>query len=97
MSDLISRKALIEELHKALDGSGYDEDYKEMGIDDFINNQPTSFDVEKVVEQLEDRKSYILKEFVLKDKAEKVKEIALSRMNEVDGCIDIVKRGGIDG
>ena len=58
---------------------------------------PTAFDTEKVVEQLEDRKSQLLKEFVLKDKAQTVKENAISRMNEIDGCIEIVKRGGIDG
>lgn len=36
---LIDADALIKELHEALDGSGYDEDYKDMGIDDFVLSQ----------------------------------------------------------
>lgn len=56
MSRLIDADKLIKELHEALDGSGYDEDYKDMGIDDFIMSQPTAYDVEKVVEELEEEK-----------------------------------------
>ena len=96
MSDLISRKALIEELHKALDGSGYDEDYKEMGIDDFINNQPTAFDVEKVVEQLEEVKiSYFVT--IANTGNKKNDDIYEQVGNALDKAIEIVKRGGIDG
>lgn len=52
MSRLIDADKLIKELHEALDGSGYDEDYKDMGIDDFIMSQPTAYDAEKVVAEL---------------------------------------------
>jgi cyanate lyase len=50
MSDLISRKALNEAISYAL--------YSSIRLDtsdirDIINNQPTAYDVEKVVERLE--------------------------------------------
>lgn len=48
------------------------------------------------MERLEERKKYLLKEFVLAEKAEKVKEITLARINEIDGIIEIVKVGGLN-
>lgn len=51
---LIDADKLIEVLHESLEGDcDLREDYEFMGIDDFINAQPTAYDVDKVLEQLE--------------------------------------------
>ena len=50
---LIDADKLIEVLHKSLEGDcDLRKDYEFMGIDEFIKNQPTAYDVDKVVEQL---------------------------------------------
>lgn len=50
---LIDADKLIEVLHESLEGDcDLREDYEFMGIDEFIKNQPTAYDVDKVVEQL---------------------------------------------
>lgn len=55
---LIDADALIKELHEALDRSGYDEDYKDMGIDDLVLSQKTVYDINKAEKELR-----MLKEF----------------------------------
>ena len=60
----------------------------------YIRKIPT-YDIGKVVEQLEERKKYLLKDFVLADKAEEVKERTMARINEIDGILEIVKSGGV--
>lgn len=51
---LIDADKLMGELHESLKGAcDLREDYEFMGIDDFINAQPTAYDVDKVLEQLE--------------------------------------------
>ena len=50
MGDLISRKALMEELFKTPKWDNRDEDV----FFDLIDNQPTAYDIDKVVEQLEE-------------------------------------------
>lgn len=60
-----------------------------------IEKFPTAYDVDKVIEQLEERKEYLLKDFVLADKADEVKERTMARINEIDGIIEIVKSGGV--
>ncbi len=59
------------------------------------NSQPVAYDVDKVIEQLEERKKHLLKDFVLDEKAETVKEITMARINEIDGIIEIIKSGGV--
>ena len=96
MSRLIDADKLIKELHEALDGSGYDEDYKDMGIDDFIMSQPTAYDVEKVVEELH--------EFSLNTIPycnEMLREDLCDDSNDCDYCklqhaIEIVRKGGVE-
>lgn len=61
-----------------------------------VKKVPTAYDVGKVMEQLEDRKNYLLKEFVFEEKAEEVKEKTLERTNEIDRIIEIVKAGGVN-
>lgn len=54
MSDLISRKALIEALKSAKKNSHHLHELLFFdGVMAIVDNQPTAYDVEKVVEQLE--------------------------------------------
>lgn len=65
-------------------------------VDDLIkviDGFTVSYDVVKVIEQLEERKKYLLKDFVISDKAEEVKERTMARINEIDGLIEIIKSG----
>lgn len=51
---LIDADKLMGELHESLKGDcDLRKDYEFMGIDEFIENQPTAYDVDKVLEQLE--------------------------------------------
>lgn len=84
---LIDADKLIEVLHESLEGDcDLREDYEFMGIDEFIKNQPTAYDVDKVVDELE--------EYSNADEAERHGTIPVI---ELDDAIEIVKRGGIDG
>lgn len=56
-----------------------------------IDNQPTAFDTEKVVEQLEEIR---VKKTCNKEKCD---EKELCRICVVDDAIEIVKAGGVDG
>ena len=56
MSDLISRSELLKEIEKYKFGAisnDAEREYIKSTILDFINFQPTSYDVDKVVEELE--------------------------------------------
>ena len=75
MSDLISRNDLIYKIRGIVPGS-QDVDF----IIGLIENQPTAFDAEKVVEQLE----------VLHDLVNDNQKLAVSQ------SIDIVKKGGVE-
>ena len=51
---LIDADKLMESLHESLESDcDLRKDYEFMGIDEFIENQPTAYDVDKVLEQLE--------------------------------------------
>lgn len=85
---LIDANKLIEVLHESLEGDcDLREDYEFMGIDEFIKNQPTAYDVDKVVEQLEDRSKEYNSGVRLHGKPEEI------ITNE---AIEIVKGGGRD-
>ena len=61
---LIDADKLIGVLHESLEGDcDLRKDYEFMGIDEFIKNQPTAYDVDKVVEQLEDKKKICLENY----------------------------------
>lgn len=63
---------------------------------DFIDAQPTAYDVDKVVEQLEDLKSRVPVNRVLDDIInDKPKELGM--LIAYDKAIEIVKAGGING
>ena len=51
---LIDADKLMGELHESLKGDcDLRKDYEFMGIDEFIENQPTAYDVDKVIEEIE--------------------------------------------
>ena len=53
---LIDADKLMGELHEALKGDcDLRKDYEFMGIDEFIENQPTAYDVDKVIAQLDEK------------------------------------------
>lgn len=57
-----------------------------------IEEQPTAYDVDKVVQQLEDRKSLMVETFKISES-----DIDRGRIYGMDKAIEIVKGGGIDG
>ena len=89
MARLIDADALMKELHEGLDGSGYDEDYKDVGIDDFILNQPTAYNVEKVVEELEEAEHRLLEN-------SSGFGCTIGIINSMKKALDIVRKGGVE-
>ena len=61
-------------------------------VKDVINNMPTAYDSDKVVEQLEDRKSLMLETLKISEA-----DIDRGRIYGMDKAIEIVKGGGVDG
>lgn len=94
---LIDADKLIEVLHESLEGDcDLREDYEFMGIDEFIKNQPTAYDVDKVVEQIKmiaipvlDEDEHIVPESNIHETCE-IEMVALSN------TIEIVKGGGMN-
>jgi hypothetical protein len=76
MSDLISRSTLLKKLKELnwLDDTP---------LEDIINEQPTAYDVEKVVAELEEEKKYCSYHPKTKDEA-------------INKAIDIVRKGGVE-
>ena len=89
MSDLISRSELIKLFKEHMRTA---RDFREIIINIIptIKNQPTAYDVEKVVEQLGEIR---VKKTCNKEKCD-AKE--LCRICVVDDAIEIVKGGGVD-
>ena len=80
MSDLISRSELINKIRGIVPGS-QDVDF----IVRLIENQPTTYNIDKVVEELEEQKHMIALDG---DEADLYKEA-------INDAIEIVKQGGI--
>lgn len=79
---LIDADELIKVLNESLEGDiELTKDYELLGIDDFINAQPTAYDVDKVVEELD---AYITK-------------LVGKKSALYQTIIGIVKAGGSDG
>lgn len=88
---LIDADKLMGELHESLKGDcDLRKDYEFMGIDEFIENQPTAYDVDKVIAQLENEKKFW-------NDATYNKEIGKQKARSYAYAIEIVKGGGIDG
>ena len=92
MSDLISRSQLLKEIEKYKFGAisnDIEREYIKSTILNFINFQPTAYDIGKVVEEL---KRIRAKKTCNKEKCD-AKEIC--RICVVDDAIEIVKQGGV--
>ena len=91
---LIDADKLIEVLHESLEGDcDLREDYEFMGIDEFIKNQPTAYDVDKVVEELKGELQRTYYEATSKHGS----LFSLGENTSYQKAIEIVKAGGIDG
>ena len=89
---LIDADKLMGELHESLKGDcDLRKDYEFMGIDEFIENQPTAYNVDKVLEQLKNEKEF------WSDANAHNKEIGEQKARSYEHAIVIVKGGGIDG
>ena len=89
MSDLISRSELIKELNKYCGNQRY---LVSENIREIINNQPTAYYVDKVVEELEENASRYTKKYVTpygNNGYRDVKAISIRK------AIEIVKQGGV--
>ena len=60
-------------------------------VQNVIDTEPTAYDPDKVVEQLEDRKSLMLETFKISES-----DIDRGRIYGMDKAIEIVKAGGTD-
>ena len=80
---LIDADKLIEEIKQEIDMRYM---YSPKGFINVINNQPTAFDVDKVVEQLEDYKMW--KELLIYDLDFRERQI-------IKKAIEIAKEGGV--
>jgi hypothetical protein len=89
---LIDADKLMGELHESLKGDcDLRKDYEFMGIDEFIENQPTAYDVDKVIEEIEEWTARIN---VINDNSGKVGQVDVIGSNK---AIKIVEGGGVSG
>ena len=87
---IIDADKTIKELHESLDGDvELIKDYELLSIDALINAQPTAYDVDKVLEQIENEKKFW-------NDATYNKEIGKQKARSYAYAIEIVKGGGID-
>ena len=99
MSDLISRSELIKELNKYCGNQRY---LVSENIREIINNQTTAYDIDKVVEELEERADFLKDCTKYGNKNAKQQEKSHSTMmmyevaDLVDDLIQTVKQGSVD-
>ena len=91
MRDLISRSELIKELNKYCGNQRY---LVSENIREIINNQPTAYDIDKVVEELEEVKMrYFL---TIANTGDEKSDFAYENVgNALDKAIEIVKQGSV--
>ena len=93
---LIDADKLIEHLKKFYDDCDIEDMLEFVRVSNFINNQPTAYDVDKVVEQLEEMR-FKSNLFMVKNMNDTLLYgSASNRAFAYDTAIDIVKAGGID-
>ena len=104
MSDLISRSAVLKQLEdwkKNWENTedSYEKTWTLTCIDFYIRlitNQPTAYDVEKVVECLEEKVELAHKRYVDCPVNSPCYERYRTQYNERRMCLDIVKGGGVN-
>lgn len=91
-NDLISRSELIEFLKAVIvtDGITFETGFKQIITD--IKNQPTAYDVDRVVEKLVESSEQINE---LDEYNDHRLKIITRRMVDIRKAIDIVKKGGV--
>lgn len=93
MSRLIDTDRLLKELGQIWnipdDWDGYIDETCEKAFD-VIENQPTAYDLDNVVQELKDMK------LVRVEQCHEDYEIEIMTENNFDDAIEIVKRGGVD-
>ena len=90
MSDLISRSALFEKLEK---DSTYDLDFYDSELREIIETQPTAYDIEKVVAELEEEHKKAFGKY--REAFELYREeFWRGRMSGLTSAIEIVRKGG---
>ena len=93
MSDLISRSALLEIIEKMNFDFGNDSDDTETIIEmvsEAVNNQPTAYDVDKVVEQVEEKTEF------LKEHKKYETLMMYEIVGMIEDLIDIIRKGGVE-
>lgn len=89
---LIDADKLMGELHESLKGDcDLRKDYEFMGIDEFIENQPTAYDVNKVIEELKEMGNEYCKSVECNGECDCCEHASM-----MQSAIKIVK-GGING
>ena len=89
MSDLISRSELIKELNKYCGNQRY---LVSENIREIINNQPNAYDLDKVVEELEENSSRYTKKYVTPYGNNGYRD---TKAISIHKAIEIVKQGGV--
>lgn len=96
--DLISRSALIEVLEKYKFGAisnDSEREYTKETVLNFVNKQPTVYNVDKVVEKLEDEKGIAF--LTLANTGDRAKDTIYNEvMAYLNAAIEIVKAGGVE-
>ena len=102
MSDLISRSALLDDMQKELEKAVNDKDMTEfdckvlmtsaLALKNFVNRQPTAYDVDKVVAELEEESDYEPIDYDYCDMSCSGEEHFIV----TDKAIDIVRKGGVE-
>lgn len=106
MSDLISRSALMEAIvnspteclkeysvSSVADAIAYGSATRQNEILDIINEQPTAYNVDAVVEQLENTRE---KEVISMDKDRNITAVVQKEYIKIDKAIEIVRKGGVE-
>ena len=91
MSDLISRSELIKELNKYCGNQRY---LVSENIREIINNQPNAYSVDKVVEELEQKKEEVQR---MRNTCVALSDLEVCDIENVtyERAIEIVKQGGV--
>ena len=96
MSDLISRKKVIDILEKEKSlRCGYDADISIFSIEKGVRELPTAYDIDKVVEELEQKKEEVQR---MMNTCVALSDLEACDIENVtyEGAIEIVKHGCVD-
>jgi hypothetical protein len=95
---LIDADKLIEHLKKIYDDCDIEDMLEFVRVSNFINNQPTAFDVDKVLKKLSERNREYQEKYreYQKEGCEMSEEIFYQKAKTMAEAYDIVEVGGIE-